>query len=60
MFYAQNTKGHLIPISAELQDILQSQQQSGLQQPLIKTTNGNIYQQSANGQFYEQAADGEM
>ncbi|KAI6242196.1 CRE-CPNA-1 protein [Aphelenchoides fujianensis] len=60
MFYKQNKDGQLVPISSELQDLLQQQQQSGLQQPLIKTTNGNIYQQGPNGQFFEQMSDGQM
>lgn len=60
LFYAQNKKGQLIPISADLQDILQNQQQSGLQQPLIKTLDGKLYQQGANGQFYEQMESGQM
>jgi hypothetical protein len=45
LYYQQNMKGQLIPITPELQDILQKQQQSGLQKPLIKTVDGNIYQQ---------------
>lgn len=47
-------------MSDELQNLLQQQQQSGLQPPLIRTTDGGIYQQGPNGQFYQQAADGEM
>ncbi|KAI6197544.1 VWFA domain-containing protein [Aphelenchoides besseyi] len=45
LYYEQTSDGQLVPISPELQQTLQDQQISGTQQPLIKTTDGKIYQQ---------------